>query len=36
MCIGPKVRLKPMNISQKWTLPSFSSRKWPKILGHQK
>ena len=36
MCIGPKVMLKPMIISQKFHLPSFSLRRWPNTLGHQK
>ena len=36
MCIGPKVRLKPMSISQKCHLPSVSFSMWPKTFGHQK
>ena len=35
MCIGPKARLKPMSISQKWILPNFSSRSFPVASGHQ-
>ena len=35
MCCTKKVMLKPMNWSQKWILPSRSSRKWPVIFGHQ-
>ncbi len=35
MCIGKKVRLKPINISQKCSLPSPSSSIRPNILGHQ-
>ena len=35
MCIGPKVRLVPMTISQKFHLPNFSLSMRPKILGHQ-
>ena len=36
MCWGKKVRLKPMNTSQKWAFPSPSSSNLPKIFGHQK
>ena len=35
MCIGPKARLKPMNISQKWILPSLSSSIFPVTFGNQ-
>jgi hypothetical protein len=34
-CIGPKVRLKNTNDSQKCTLPSVSSYIRPVILGNQ-
>ena len=36
MCIGPKVMLNPMNISQKLHLPSVSLSLYPKTFGHQK
>ena len=35
MCIGPKVRLKKMNESQKWSFPSVSSYIRPVIFGNQ-
>ena len=35
MCIGPNVRLKPMKVIQKWTLPSVSSYIRPVIFGNQ-
>ena len=34
-CIGPKVRLKKTNDSQKWILPSVSSYIRPVIVGNQ-
>ena len=36
MCIGPKVRLKPMSVSQKCHLPTLSLRIQPNTFGHQK
>src|SRR4029078_1537119 len=36
MCIGKKVRLKPMSISQKFHLPRRSSSILPNAFGHQK
>ena len=35
MCMGPNVRLKPMNVSQKCHLPSVSFSMRPKIFGNQ-
>ena len=35
MCIGPKVRLKKMNVVQKWILPRRSSYIRPVIFGNQ-
>ena len=34
-CIGKNVRLNPITISQKFTLPSRSSSSFPKIFGNQ-
>ena len=36
MCIGPKVMLKPISISQKFTLPQVSESIRPNTFGHQK
>ena len=36
MCIGKNVMLKPMNSSQKFTLPRRSSINRPVIFGNQK
>ena len=36
VCIGKNVRLKKMNISQKFHMPSFSSIMRPNIFGNQK
>ncbi len=33
--MGKNVRLKPISISQKWTIPSRSSRSRPVIFGNQ-
>ena len=35
MCIGKNVRLKPMNMSTKWTLPRPSLSIRPVIFGNQ-
>ena len=35
MCIGKKVRLKPMSISQKWIWPKRSSSSLPVNFGSQ-
>ena len=35
MCCGKNVRLKPMKMSQKFSLPSRSSSMRPKNFGHQ-
>ena len=35
MCIGKKVALKPMNVSQKWSFPSRSLYIRPVIFGNQ-
>ena len=34
-CIGKNVRLKPTNVSQKWSFPSRSSYIRPVIFGNQ-
>ena len=34
-CMGKKVTFMPMNISQKFSLPSFSFSSRPVSLGHQ-
>jgi len=36
MCIGKKVTLKAMKVSQKWILPSVSLIMRPNIFGNQK
>ena len=35
MCMGAKVALKKMNVSQKWILPRRSSNIRPVIFGNQ-
>ena len=36
VCMGKKVRLKKINMSQKFTMPSFSLIMRPNIFGNQK
>ena len=36
MCMGKKVRLNPISISQKWSRPSPSRSRKPVIFGNQK